>query len=102
MTKKELANYAGVMFYNLSTRAGAKRGTLYRLVVYRVTERGTCKFYALTNLICIANKKSWKALQEATGGLYHVGRPKATNLTRDFMEAVSREDYSLPEGEVWV
>lgn len=98
MTKKELSNYAGVMFYNLSTRAGAKRGTLYRLTVYRVTERGTCKFHACTSLMCIANKVSWKKLGEVTGGLYHHGRPKASNLDKDFMEASASMAYSFPEG----
>lgn len=100
MTKKELSNYAGVMFYNLSTRAGAKRGTLYRLTVYRVTERGTCKFHARTTLMCIANKASWKKLEEVTGGLYHHGRPYASNLDKDFMEASASMAYSFPEG--WV
>lgn len=39
MTKKELSIYAGVRFYNLSTRPGAKRGTIYCLTIYEVTKK---------------------------------------------------------------
>ena len=88
MTKKELSNYAGVSFYNLSTRPGAKRGTLYCLTVYRVQSNGACKYQYEAELHCIANKRSWQALQDITGGIYHVGRPTAANLSHEFMASV--------------
>lgn len=87
MTKRELAAYAGTRFYNLSTRPGAKRGTLYCLTVYEVQPNGTCKYQYETELHCIANKRSWQALQDFTAGIYHKGRPTAANLTQEFMSS---------------
>lgn len=88
MTKRELAAYAGTRFYNLSTRPGAKRGTLYCLTVYEVQPNGTCKYQYETLLHCIANKRSYELLEQWTNGIYHKGRPTAANITHEFMTAV--------------
>ena len=62
MTKEELAKYAGIKFYNLSTRMGGMYGkTLCCLTVYEVTKNGTCR-YCEEIIHCIGNKASWEFL----------------------------------------
>lgn len=85
MTKKELSAYAGIRFYNLSTRPGAKRGTIYCLTVYEVTKNGTCR-YEREVLSCVANKRQFAEMQRITKGIYHSGRPSAAVLTEEFLK----------------
>ncbi len=85
MTKKELSIYAGVRFYNLSTRPGAKRGTIYCLTIYEVTKKGTCKYEGEV-LSCVANKRQVEEMQRVTKGIYHSGRPSAAVLTEEFLK----------------
>ena len=85
MTKKELANYAGIRFYNLSRRMGGQYRDINCLTVYEVTERGTCK-YIYEAMSCVANKAQISYMKELTGSIYHVGGPCADNLTVEFLE----------------
>lgn len=86
MTKKELAQYAGVQFYNLSTRMGGKFKTIYCLTVYEVTDKGTCKFVSEA-MSCVANQSQWAWCRELTKGCgFHKYRPTAENLTAEFLE----------------
>lgn len=85
MTKKELSAYAGIRFYNLSTRPGAKRGTIYCLTIYEVTKNGTCKYKGEV-LSCVANKRQFAEMQKITKGIYHSGRPSAAVLTEEFLK----------------
>lgn len=89
MTKQELSKYAGTRFYNLSTRMGAKRGTIYCLTVYEVTERGTCRYISEV-MGLIANKAQWEVMRNFTGNHYHDGRPTAKTLTKEFLDAVEK------------
>lgn len=94
MTKEELKKYAGLKFYNLSQRSGGMYSTIYYLVEYEVTERGTCK---CGNVIfpIVANKAQYAMLAAFTGGLYHSGRPTAETLSADFLKKV-QEQASKP------
>lgn len=86
MTKAELAKYAGIRFYNLSTRPGGMYATIHCLTLYEVTERGTCKY--LCELIhCVANKAQYEHMRWYVGDCgYHYGRPTAENLTAEFLD----------------
>lgn len=88
MTKFELAKYAGTRFYALTQRMGAKRGKIYHLTVYEVTDKGGCKYcYTVLGHSIVANRAQWAMLQDYTGGNYWSGRPVAADLTMDFMAA---------------
>lgn len=85
MTKQQLAEYAGVRFYNLSSRPGGIGRDIHCLTVYEITENGTCKY--LGEIVhCVANKKQWEYMYELTGGVYHSGRPHADVLTVEIMD----------------
>ncbi|MDY6862964.1 MAG: hypothetical protein SV062_08245 [Thermodesulfobacteriota bacterium] len=80
MEKKELKKYAGGEFYVLSTRMGGMFTTIHCLTLYKITERGTCR-YQDEIMPCVANKAQYEILQTLTKGNYFCGRPHAGVLT---------------------
>ena len=86
MTKQELSKYAGTTFYNLSRRPGGKFRDIDCLTIYEITERGTCRYLGET-MGCVANKAEKAIMERRTDGVYHVGRPSAEVLTKEFVEA---------------
>lgn len=86
MTKQELSKYSGTTFYNLSKRMGGKFRDIDCLTVYVITRQGTCR-YVCEIMGCVANKLQKSFMERWTDGVYHVGRPSAKVLTKDFVEA---------------